>query len=98
MLQLPLKYRYFVNLIVHFIKYVNKKPQNVLIKRNYHILVNNYDFMNQEGWCSLMRGIVFQTGIDALYVTLITENFDTKKSSKTKYLGVIELVMVFSRC
>ena len=34
--------------------------------------------MNQEGWCSLMRGIVFQTGIDALYVTLITENFDTK--------------------
>ena len=92
MIQLPLKYRYFVNLIVHFIKYVNRKPQNVLIKRNYHI------FMNQEGWCSLMRGIVFQTGIDALYVTLITENFDTKKSSKTKYLGVIELVMVFSRC
>ena len=54
--------------------------------------------MNQEGWCSLMRGIVFQAGIDALYVTLITENFDTKRSSKTKYLGVIELVMVFSRC
>ena len=54
--------------------------------------------MNQEGWCSLMRGIVFQTGIDTLYVTLITENFDTKKSSKTKYLGVIELVMVSSRC
>ena len=54
--------------------------------------------MNQEGWCSLMRGIVFQTGIDTLYVTLITENFDTKKSSKTKYLGVVELVMVSSRC
>ena len=62
-------------------KYVNRKPQNVLIKRNYHILVNNYDFMNQEGWCSLMRGIVFHTGIDTLYVTLITENFDTKKGS-----------------
>ena len=54
--------------------------------------------MNQEGWCSLMQGIVFKTGIDTLYVTLITENFDTKKSSKTKYLGVIELVMVSSRC
>ena len=54
--------------------------------------------MNQEGWYSLMRGILFQTGIDTLYVTLITENFDTKNSSKTKYLGVIELVMVSSRC
>ena len=70
----------------------------MLIKRNYHILVNNYDFMIQEGWYSLMRGILFQTGIDTLYVALITENFDTKKSSKTKYLGVIELVMVSSRC
>ena len=46
-----------------------------------------------------MRGIVFQTGIDTLkYVTLITENFDTKTSSNSKYLGVIELVMVSSRC
>ena len=54
--------------------------------------------MNQEGWYSLMRGILFEAGIDTLYMTLITENFDTKKSSKTKYLGVIELVMVFSRC
>ena len=54
--------------------------------------------MNQECWYSLMRGILFQAGIDTLYVTLITENFDTKNSSKTKYLGVIELVMVSSRC
>ena len=45
-----------------------------------------------------MRGILFQTGIDTLYVTLITENFDTKNSSQTKYLGVIEFVMVSSRC
>ena len=29
-----------------------------------------------------MRGIVFQTGIDTFYVTLITENFDTKKEWK----------------
>ena len=61
----------------------------MLIKRNYHILVNNYDFMNQEGWYSLMRGILFQTGIDTLYVTLNTQTFDTKNRSKTKYLGVI---------
>ena len=54
--------------------------------------------MNQEGWYSLMRGILFQTEIDTLYVTLITDNFDTKNSSKKKYLGVIELVMVSSRC
>ena len=54
--------------------------------------------MNQEGRYSLMRGILFQTGIDTLYMTLITENFDIKNSSKTKYLGVIELVMVSSRC
>ena len=65
------------------------KRQRVLIKRNYHILVNNYDFMNQEGWYSLMRGILFQAGIDTLYVTLNTQNFDTKNRSKTKYLGVI---------
>ena len=61
----------------------------MLIKRNYHILVNNYDFMNQEGWYSLMRGILFQAGIDTLYVTLKTQTFDTKNRSKTKYLGVI---------
>ena len=61
----------------------------MLIKRNYHILVNNYDFMNQEGWYSLMRGILFQAGIDTLYVTLNTQTFDTKNRSKTKYLGVI---------
>ena len=77
-LHFPLKYRYFVNKIVHFIKYVKRKRQKVLISRNYHILVNNYDFMNQEGWYSLMRGVLFQTGMDTLYVTLITENFDTK--------------------
>ena len=61
----------------------------MLIKKNYHILVNNYDFMNQEGWYSLMRGILFQAGIDTLYVTLNTQTFDTKNRSKTKYLGVI---------
>ena len=61
----------------------------MLIKRNYHILVNNYDFMNQEGWYSLMRGILFQAGIDTHYVTLNTQTFDTKNRSKTKYLGVI---------
>ena len=69
----------------------------MLIKRNYHILVNNYDFMNQEGWYSLMLGILFQTGIDTLYVTLKTQKFDTKNRSKTKHLGVIKLVMVSSR-
>ena len=74
---------------MHFIKYLKKKHQGVLIKRNYHILVNNYDFMNQEGWYSLMRGILFQAGIDTLYVTLNTLNFDTENRSKTKYLGVI---------
>ena len=61
----------------------------MLIKRNYHKLVNNYDFMNQEGLYSLMRGILFQAGIDTLYVTLNTQTFDTKNRSKTKYLGVI---------
>ena len=61
----------------------------MLIKRNYHLLVNNYEFMNQEGWYSLMRGILFQAGIDTLYVTLNTQTFDTKNRSKTKYLGVI---------
>ena len=61
----------------------------MLIKRNYHILVNNYDFMSQEGWYSLMRGILFQAGIYTLYVTLNTQNFHTKNRSKTKYLGVI---------
>ena len=45
--------------------------------------------MNQEGWYSLMRGILFQAGIDTLNVTLNTQNFDTKNRSKTKYLGVI---------
>ena len=45
--------------------------------------------MNQEGWYSLMRGMLFQTGIDTLYVTLNTQNLDTKNHSKTKYLGVI---------
>ena len=59
------------------------------MKRNYLILVNNYDFMNQEGWYSLMRGMLFQTGIDTLYVTLNTQNFDTKNRSTTKSLGVI---------
>ena len=44
--------------------------------------------MNQEGWYSLMRGILFQAGIDTLK-TLNTQNFDTKNRSKTKYLGVI---------
>ena len=61
----------------------------MLIKRNYHLLVNNYEFMNQEGWYSLMRGIQFEAGIDTLYVTLNTQNFDTKNRSKIKYLGVI---------
>ena len=61
----------------------------MLIKRNYHLLVNNYEFMNQEGWYSLMRGILFEAGIDTLYVTLNTQNFDTKNRSKIKYLGVI---------
>ena len=74
---------------MHFIKYLKKKRQKVLIKRNYHILVNNYDFMNQEGWYSLMRGILFQAGNDPLYVPVNTQNFDTKNRSKTKYLGVI---------
>ena len=45
--------------------------------------------MNQEGWYSLMRGILFEAGIDTLYVTLNTQNFDTKNRSKIKYLGVI---------
>ena len=35
-----------------------------------------------------MRGIVFQTGIDTLYVTLITENFDTKKKFKKQNIWV----------
>ena len=61
----------------------------MLIKRNYHLHVNNYEFMNQEGWYSLMRGILFEAGIDTLYVTLNTQNFDTKNRSKIKYLGVI---------
>ena len=45
--------------------------------------------MNQEGWYSLMREILFQAGIDTLYMTLNTQNFDTKKRSKSTYLGVI---------
>ena len=61
----------------------------MLIKRNYHLLVNNYEFINQEGWYSLMQGILFEAGIDTLYVTLNTQNFDTKNRSKIKYLGVI---------
>ena len=63
----------------------------MLIKRDDHILVNNDDFMNQEGWYSLMRGILFQAGIDTLYVTLNTQNFDTKNRSKTKIFGCLLL-------
>ena len=70
----------------------------MLIKTNYHILDNNYDFMNQGGWYSLMRGIVFETGIDTPYMPLNTQNFNVKNRSKTTYLGVIYLLMVFSWC
>ena len=38
--------------------------------------------MNQEGWYGLTRGILFKTGMDTLYVTLNTQNFDTKNRSK----------------
>ena len=70
----------------------------MLIKTNYHILDNKYDFMNQGVWYSLMRGIVFETGIDTLYMPLNTENFNVKNCSKTTYLGVIYLLMVSSWC
>ena len=43
--------------------------------------------MNQEGWYSLMRGILFQAGIDTLYVPLNTQNFDNKKSIKDEIFG-----------